>query len=102
MADSTWTSDASIVDAGALDRLTRVIDDESPLVVEHRFYREARAPFRFVCDDPDELKHYVETEARPGDSFYFWKFEDCCRDDNVLYSGKRPDAEGRVPVGGAY
>jgi len=102
MSDNPWTSDAAMVDAGALDRLTRVIDGESPLVVEHRFYGGARAPFRFVCNDTDELKRYVETEARPGDSFYFWKFEDCCRDDNVLYAGKRPDAEGRVPVGGAY
>jgi hypothetical protein len=103
MTDPVWSHDAARhLDADEVARLVAVIEGESALVVEHRFYAGARAPHRFVCDDPDELIAYLAANARKGDSFYFWKFEDCCRDDNAWTTAKWPDEHGRVPKGGAY
>ncbi|HEY1551740.1 MAG TPA: hypothetical protein VGG28_28125 [Kofleriaceae bacterium] len=102
MAD-VWTVDAPrITDPAMLSRLASVLENESALIVEHKFYRGSRAPHRFVIDDYDELVDYLRTQARPGDSFWIWHFEQCCRDDNVLAAGKSPDADGKVPLGGAY
>jgi len=97
-----WTFEGPKLDAGALERLSHILETESPIVVEHRFYAGAHAPHRFVCESSEDLVRYIEQHTRPGDSFYVWHFEQCCRDDNVLLAGKRPDAEGRVPIGGAY
>ncbi len=79
-----------------------MLDDESDLIVEHRFYRGAKAPRRFMCSDFAAIQRYIATDVKPGDSFFFWRFEDCCRDDNVAEHGKVPDSDGRVPSGGAY
>jgi hypothetical protein len=98
-----WTTDGSrITDAEVLARLRWILDAESPLIVEHRFYRGSRAPTRLVFDDPDRFEEYVRAEARPGDAFYVWRYDELCRDDNAVASGKVPDADGRTPVGGAY
>ena len=98
-----WTTEGSrITDSHVLSRLRAVIDDESALIVEHRFYRGSRAPYRFVCDDADELEDYVRKNAQAGDSFFVWRFDDCCKDNLVVERGKVPDSRGRVPVGGAY
>jgi hypothetical protein len=103
MAIDQWTSDGTNVMAEeSRARLRKILDDESPLVVEHRFYRGSRAPTRFVCDDFEKLEQYMQTETSAGDSFWFWHFEDCCRDDNAVLNGKVPDAEGRTPKGGSY
>ncbi len=67
-----------------------------------RFFRGSRAPHRFVCDDFEELLEYILREGVPGDSFYFWRFVDCCSLDNADIKGKVPDSEGRTPIGGAY
>jgi hypothetical protein len=98
-----WTlAGPRITDEEVLSRLQKTIEDASPLIIEHRFYRGARAPHRFVCDDFEDLKRYLRTSTKEGDSLYFWLFEDCCREDNKAGYGKIPDAEGRVPQGGAY
>src|SRR5262245_17350104 len=98
-----WTADAArITDPETLGRLQRILEDESPVVVEHRFYRGARAPHRFVADDYDELEAYLRARTSPGDNFMIWHFDQCCRNDNVLVSGKCPDGDGKVPLGGAY
>lgn len=103
MTIDEWTADgARITDSEVMRRLRRVLEDESPLIVEHRFYRGARAPHRFVCDDPDDFEEYLRGHAHAGDSFYLWHFEDCCRDDNTFATGKVPDSQGRVPKGGVY
>ncbi len=72
------------------------------LVLEHWFYRGSRAPRRTFWEEFEELKTYLEEEARPGDLFYLWEFDKVCRRDNMLAHGKFPDAKGRVPVRGAY
>jgi len=98
-----WTmTGPRITDTDVLARLRRILDDESPLVVEHRFFQGSRAPHRFVCDDADALDEYLATRTRPGDSFYLWSFLECCTDERVVANGKVPDAEGRTPQGGAY
>jgi hypothetical protein len=91
----------NVLGVDTLDVLRRALE-ESPVIVEHRFYRAARSPDRLVFDDFDELRDYLKQKARPGDSFYFWNYLDLCRDDNALTAGKYPDNEGRVPEGGAY
>jgi hypothetical protein len=82
--------------------LGKTIEDDSDLVVEHRFYRGSRSPYRFVCSRISELEVYLRDNARPGDSFVFWRFDDCCRDENIDAQAKFPDADGRVPLGGSY
>ena len=103
MAPDEWTTTGDrITDDAILRRLRTLIDDESAIIVEHRHYRGSRAPTRLVYDDADAFEAYVRENGRPGDSFYIWAFETCCRDDNTVANGKIPDEEGRTPVGGAY
>jgi hypothetical protein len=103
MTEEAWTTDAPrFTDVSVLSRLRSIIEDESPIIVEHRFYRGSRAPHRFICDDFDDLKKYLHTRTKAGDAMYVWRFEQCCRDDLIAERGKIPDASGRVPVGGAY
>ena|SRR5882672_4421850 len=98
-----WTTEGlRITDSGVLSRLRGIIEDESPLIIEHRFYRGARAPYRFVCDDFANFETYLREKTQPGDSFYIWRFEDCCKTDTAVERGKMPDSQGRVPTGGAY
>jgi hypothetical protein len=97
-----WTHEGDVLDEKSLERLQHVIENESDIVVEHRFYRGARSPHRFVCGDYDELRVYLASHARPGDSFYFWALERCCTVENAELHGKVPDARGLIPRGGAY
>ncbi|NOJ81004.1 hypothetical protein HNV28_22190 [Myxococcus xanthus] len=95
-----WTLEgARITDPDTLSRLREMLANESPLIIEHRFYRETRAPHRFICDDADVLDEYLQ-ESRPGDSFCVWSYKSLCRGDNLLLQGKMPDAQGRTPRGG--
>jgi hypothetical protein len=103
MNQDEWIKDGPVLTAPqVLEQLRRTIDSESALVVEHRFYRGARAPHRFVCDDYEDLAAYLATQTSAGDAFLLWRFEDCCTDKSAMASGKIPDVEGRVPRGGAY
>jgi|SRR5262245_12491413 len=98
-----WTIDEELtIEQTRLGELRRILEHESALIVEHRFFKGGRAPQRFVCDDPDALTEYVRVNTRPGDALYFWRFEECCTDSNTVAKGKIPDAEGRIPIGGAY
>ena len=102
-AADQWTTDgARITDPERLERLQHILEKVSPVIIEHRFYRGSSAPHRFVTDNFDKLTEYLATKTRPGDSFYMWLFEDCCRDDNAAEVGKVPDEHGRVPRLGAY
>lgn len=76
--------------------------ERTVLILEHWFYRGARAPERTFWEDFEDLKTYLETQVRPGDLLYFWEFDKTCKKDNVLAAGKYPDDKGRVPVKGAY
>jgi hypothetical protein len=102
MDEDNWnTEGVRITDPANLERLKHILEEESPLLVEHRFYRGSGAPDRFVCTNFETLERHLK-KAAAGDSFWFWSLEDCCRDDNSALHGKVPDAAGRVPEGGAY
>jgi len=101
-ADGWSESGARITDRQVLERLRRVLEDEGPVIVEHRFYRGSSAPSRMVFDDFDVLASYLKERTRPGDSFFMWSFEATCTNERVLEMGKVPDELGRVPKGGAY
>lgn len=98
-----WTAEGrNILSPDRLATIRRVLEDKGPVIVEHWFYYGSRSPDRFVFGDFDELLHYLNTEARPGDAFHVWDFAGLCRDENTLVNGKYPDAEGRTPRRGAY
>ncbi len=104
MEPENWTVEggARVTDPEVRARLRRMIEDDSDLVAEHRKYRGSSAPLRMIFSSPRELDRYLDAHVSPGDAFYFWKFEECCRDDNACETGKVPDQAGRVPVGGPY
>lgn len=52
--------------------------------------------------DSRELEEYLARHARPGDAFDVWSFQDVCKDEEALALGKYPDADGAVPLRGAY
>jgi hypothetical protein len=83
-----------------LEALRRVLD-ESFVIVEHRFYRGSRAPEVKVFYDFEALEAYV-LAAKTGDRFCCWRYDELCRDDNMLADGKLPDADGNTPDDGAY
>jgi hypothetical protein len=97
-----WTNDGDALHEDTLASLRAIIEDESDILVEHRFYRGSRSPLRFVCGDFDELKKYVTSKTSPGDSLYFWVLERCCTTANAFVHGKVPDSRGLTPKGGAY
>jgi hypothetical protein len=78
------------------------LEEVGPVIVEHWFYYGSRSPDRLVFEDYDEFLEYLRANAKPGDALHVWEFPRVCRDDNTLAHGKYPDAEGRVPKGGAY
>jgi len=96
-----WVVGASTTDVERLARLRSVLE-ESFVIVEHRFYFGSRAPHIFVVDNFDDLDAYLREKTRPGDSLWFWRYDELCRDDNPITHGKVPDARGLVPDGGAY
>ena len=84
-----------------LSRLRQCLD-RGPIIMEHRFYRGARAPARIIFDEFEDVTQYLQSHGNPGDAFYFWDYSTLCRDDNIFLYGKYPDPAGRVPEGGAY
>ena len=74
----------------------------SSLIVEHRFLCGGRSSDSFVFDDFEDFEQYLHTKAKPGDNFWFWRYADLCRDDNVVAHGKYPNSDGSVLDGGSY
>ena len=98
-----WTADSrNILLPDRLAAIRRVLEEVGPVVVEHWFYYGGCSPARLVFEDYDEFLAYLRSNAKPGDALHVWEFSRVCRDDNTLANGKYPDAEGRVPKGGAY
>lgn len=95
-----WGAGPNILDAQTLAALRSALE-ETPLIVEHWFYRGSRSPDRRIFDDFEALEEYLRA-APPGDLFWIWRYDSLCRDDNALVHAKRPDADGTVPAGGAY
>ena len=85
-----------------LEKIRHVLENVGVVIVEHWFYRGARAPDRFFFEEFDDCMAYLGTEVGPGDQVYVWSFSDVCTAANQLAAGKYPDQLGRVPRGGAY
>jgi hypothetical protein len=101
--DDDWnTEGARITDPAVVARLRKILEDESPLIVEHRFYLGASSPHWFVLTNGDELEEYLRSRTRPGDSIYMWNFGERCRTENAVALGKVPNVDGEVPRRGAY
>ena len=101
-ADEWLIDGAKITSPENLETIRKVLEDEGPIILEHRFYRGSSAPDRFVFDDYEDFKQYLDSEARAGDKIYGWNFAGICTAENTLASGKCPDDQGRVPKKGAY
>ena len=97
----TWGEGPNVLSATVLDTLERALT-ETPVIVEHRFYRGSGAPNRRIFDDFEELKAYLSGATVPGDAIWVWRYDQACRDDNAVAAGKIPDVRGHVPRGGAY
>ena len=99
---ATWGTEGSVITDPANREKIRQAFEESDLIVRHWFLYGSSAPDRMIFSDFEEFKKYLRHKVKPGDALDIWSFEDVCRQDNLLLEGKKPDAEGRVPKGGAY
>lgn len=98
-----WTENVAKINTREnLDAIRRTLQDVGPIIVEHWFYRGARAPSRVVFDDFDDFEEYLTSKASAGDAIHIWSFSASCTQQNKLVSGKCPDDRGRVPKRGAY
>jgi hypothetical protein len=94
-----WGPGPSILATDTLAALRSALE-ETPLIVEHRFYRGASSPERRVFENADDLEAYLRERTRPGDSVWIWRFDSLCRDDNALARGKGARLGRRGPGGG--
>jgi hypothetical protein len=53
-------------------------------------------------DGFDELLEDVDRYSRPGGEIYVFPFTRIGTEEYILLQGKYPNAEGKVPIGGAY
>ena len=98
-----WSAEGrNILSPDRLAAIRRVLEEVGPVIVEHWSYYGSCSPDRRVFEDYDEFLEYLQANARPGDALHVWDFAGACQDDNTLADGKYPDAQGRVPKGGAY
>lgn len=82
--------------------LIRITLEESPIILEHWFYRMGRSPQRSVFEDYETFMDYLDKSVSPGDALHVWRFDKLCLDDNTLTDGKYPDEDGMVPERGSY
>ena len=85
-----------------LDRLMKIAEEESPLLVERWIYRGAQAPQRFVVASADELESYLRENWRPGDAYWFWRLDECCPTSCATANLVVPNADGSLVKGGPY
>lgn len=98
-----WTDGgASIVSPDNLAKIRHVLQHDGCIVVEHWHFYGGRAPDRMVFDDFEEFIEYLKQHAVAGDAVDVWSMHELCKADNRLAEGKCPDAEGKIPKGGAY
>jgi hypothetical protein len=91
-----------ILSAENLEIISKTLEDEGPIILEHWYYYGSRSPDRFVFNDLDSFVEYIQSKAGIGDAFHVWSFASVCKDENIIASGKFPDEEGSVPRKGVY
>ena len=96
-----WGDGPNLLAEETLAAIERVLE-ESVIIVEHKFYRGSRAPERLFFEDYADFREYISRGWHPGDAFRVWRYDEICREDNTVASGKLPDERGRVPRRGPY
>ena len=96
-----WTTSGPKITSPTILGALELLLERRALLVERGFYRGSRAPERRFFNDYEDFRAWLET-LRPGDTVYVWDFDENCREDNVVATGKVPDRQGRVTRGGAY
>ena len=98
-----WTAEGpKITEPEKLAAIERALQAEGPIIVEHRHYRGASAPSRFIFEDFEKFTKWLHQDTFAGDSIWVWSYAAVCGDANDLAHGKCPDEHGEVPQGGAY
>jgi hypothetical protein len=78
------------------------LEEDGPVLVQHKFLRGGCGPHTAVFDDYDELVAYLLEHARAGDAISVWSLWPFMRDTPPLAYGKCPAEDGAVPKKGAY
>lgn len=98
-----WTTEGEKITSDEnLARIREAADGAGGIIVRHWFYRGARGPDIRGFTDFGEFEEYLARHAHPGDAFDVWSFSEVCKFDEALATGKLPDADGAVPLRGAY
>jgi hypothetical protein len=98
---SVWSTDgASILSADNIAAITRHLQSVGSIAVEHWHYFGGRAPTPLAFDDMDEFLVYLSSNVKPGDAIDVYPFPSDPK--TAIARGKYPDAQRRVPDGGAY
>lgn len=98
-----WTIEGEkISDPEKLEVIRKVLEDEGPVLLEHRFLRGGRGPDLMVFEDLESMTEYLSEYARAGDAVSVWSLWPFIRDTPPLVYGKCPAEDGTVPRGGAY
>jgi hypothetical protein len=101
-ADS-WSFDGEKISSSEkLDSIRKALEDEGPILVDHRFLRGSRGPDTLVFDSYERFIAYLTDNARSGDLITVWSLWPFMRDTPPLAQGKCPAEDGTVPKGGAY
>ena len=96
-----WSHDGeNILSPRNLAAVERHLDAVGAIVVEHWHYYGGSAPTHLAFDCFDEFKGYLASRVKPGDAIDVWPFPTDTA--TAIACAKYPDAEGRVPLGGAY
>ncbi len=101
-ADEWTTEGRKITSDENLEIIRKTLEEEGPVIVEHRFYRGSSSPDRLIFEDFEDLMAYLNTKVWGGDSIWIWSYAAVCGDNNAIAQGKCPDEDGCVPNKGAY
>jgi hypothetical protein len=98
---SNWSNkESNILSKENLDAVRNHLAKVRQVVVLHWHFCGAHAPTPFAFDDFDEFETYLKSKVNVGDAIDIWPFPRDAK--NTIASGKYPDADGKVPVKGAY
>ena len=90
----------SILSPAKLEAIRQHLETRGFVAVLHWHWCAGRSPTPLGFADFDEFMRHVRTHGRAGDAFDVWPFPD--ENVPVIAEGKVPDADGRIPTGGAY
>ena len=96
-----WRPGPDVLAQESLARLRKLLE-QTPLIVECRFYRGSRSPERRIFEDYEELAAFLRSVLHPGDAVWIWRYDQSCSDENSALHGKVADSDGCVPSKGSY